>query len=215
MSFNKFTEEDKEKIRIAVKSAEKRTSGEIVTFFVAQSDEYEEVRLRSILMFVAAPLFLLAILSYAWLLPIHITPFAMTLISVAMGIIGYFLPVIWPAYKRLLLSKSRLENAVERRAMAAFLTEEVFSTENRTGILIFISHFEHIVEVIGDTGINAKVDQAEWSKVVNLIVSGIKEKDPVGGIIKGVQRCGELLEQAGVDKPPDNPNELSDDIRIS
>jgi len=99
--------------------------------------------------------------------------------------------------------------------MAAFLTEEVFSTENRTGILIFISHFEHIVEVIGDTGINAKVDQAEWSKVVNLIVSGIKEKDPVGGIIKGVQRCGELLEQAGVDKPPDNPNELSDDIRIS
>jgi len=83
MSFNKFTEEDKEKIRIAVKSAEKRTSGEIVTFFVAQSDEYEEVRLRSILMFVAAPLFLLAILSYAWLLPIHITPFAMTLISVA------------------------------------------------------------------------------------------------------------------------------------
>ena len=99
--------------------------------------------------------------------------------------------------------------------MAAFLTEEVFSTENRTGILIFISYFEHIVEVIGDTGINEKVNQEEWVYVVDLIVDGIKKKDPAGGIVRGVERCGELLKTAGVDKPPDNPNELSDDIRIS
>jgi putative membrane protein len=215
MKIKRFTEHDREKIREAVQEAEGKTSGEIVTYFVEQSDEYEEVRLRSVLMFIAAPLFLMAILSYAWLLPIHVTPVLVTMISIGMGIIGYVLPGIWPAYKRLLLTQSRLENAVERRAMAAFLTEEVFSTENRTGILIFISYFEHIVEVIGDTGINEKVNQEEWVHVVDLIVDGIKKKDPVGGIVRGVERCGELLNTAGVDKPPDNPNELSDDIRIS
>ncbi|MEJ2005991.1 MAG: hypothetical protein P8X57_13750 [Cyclobacteriaceae bacterium] len=99
--------------------------------------------------------------------------------------------------------------------MAAFLTEEIFATENRTGILIFISHFEHVVEVIGDSGINEKVDQGEWDRVVRLIIEGIRDKDPVGGIEKGIAKCGELLEKAGVNKPPDNPNELSDDIRIS
>ena len=215
MSVKKFSQKDLDMIRDAVQSAEKRTAGEIVTYFVAQSDEYEEVRLRSVLMFVAAPLFLLAILSYAWLLPIQVTPFLVTIISTVMGVVGYFMPSVWPGYKRLLLSQSRLQNAVERRAMAAFLTEEVFATENRTGILIFISHFEHVVEVIGDSGINSKVDQNEWENVVKLIIEGIKDKNPVGGIIKGIHKCGELLEKSGVNKPPDNPNELSDDIRIS
>ena len=210
-----FTDQERERIREAVARAEEKTSGEIVPYYVEQSDEYEEVHLRSVLMFVAAPLFMLAVLSYAWLLPVHFTPFMIALISIIMGAIGYLLPRFWPAYRRLLLSESRLKNAVERRAMAAFLTEEVFLTENRTGILIFISQFEHLVEVMGDTGINAKVQQEEWEKVVSLIVDGIKAGDPAGGIIEGVRHCGDLLESAGVHKPPDNPNELSDDIRIS
>ncbi len=215
MKAKNFTQEDKDRIREAVANAEGKTSGEIVTYFVEKSDEYEEVRLRSTLMFTAAPLFLLAIMSYAWLLPFQVTPLEVAIIAVAMGVLGYILPGISSGYKRLLLSNGRLQNAVERRAMAAFLTEEVFSTENRTGILIFISHFEHLVEVIGDTGINEKVDQSEWEHVVGLIIDGIKTKDPVGGIIRGVTRCGELLETFGVDKPPENPNELSDDIRIN
>ncbi|MCA6078650.1 TPM domain-containing protein [Fulvivirga sedimenti] len=215
MKARNFTQQEKDRIKEAVAMAEGKTSGEIVTYFVEKSDEYEEVRLRSTLMFVAAPLFMLAILSFAWLLPFQVTPLEVAIIAVIMGAIGYILPGVSSAYKRLLLSHGRLENAVERRAMAAFLTEEVFSTENRTGILIFISHFEHMVEVIGDTGINAKVDQKEWSHVVGLIIEGIKANDPVGGIVRGINRCGELLQTAGVDKPPDNPNELSDDIRIS
>ncbi|MEJ2005992.1 MAG: hypothetical protein P8X57_13755 [Cyclobacteriaceae bacterium] len=88
MRLKKFSDKDRDRIREAVREAEKRTSGEIVTYFVAQSDEYEEVRLRSVLMFVAAPLFLLAILSYAWLLPIQVTPFLVTIISTLMGVIG-------------------------------------------------------------------------------------------------------------------------------
>ena len=70
-----------------------------------------------------------------------------------------------------------------------------------------------MVEVIGDSGINQKVDPKQWEEVVRLIVAGIKKGDPTAGIVAGVQRCGELLSQAGVDKPAGNPNELSDDIR--
>ena len=39
-------------------------------------------------------------------------------------------------------------------AMAAFVEEEVFSTRDRTGILLFLSLFEHRVVVLGDSGIN-------------------------------------------------------------
>ncbi len=215
MVMKKFTQSELDRIRDAVTEAEKSTAGEIVTYFVNTSDDYEEVTLRSALMFVVAPLVMFSLLSYGWLLPFNVTPLVMGIACIILGFIGYVLPIIWPAYRRLILSQSRLQVAVERRAMAAFLSEEVFSTENRTGILIFISYFEHMVEVIGDSGINSRVEQSEWEEVVQLITAGIKNKDAAGGIINGVARCGELLKAAGVHKPPDNPNELSDDMRIS
>ena len=211
----KFTQSELDRIRDAVTEAEKSTAGEIVTYFANTSDDYEEVTLRSTLMFVIAPMLMFAILSYGWLLPFNVNPLIMAIVCILSGVIGYILPLIWPSYRRLILSKDRLRNAVERRAMAAFLSEEVFSTENRTGILIFISYFEHMVEVIGDTGINNRVEQSEWEEVVQLIITGIKNNDAAGGIVNGVVRCGELLQAAGVDKPSDNPNELSDDMRIS
>lgn len=214
-SMKKFTEQDLARIKAAVQEAEKTTAAEIVPYFVHTSDEYEDVILRSVVMFIAAPLLMFALLSFGWLLPFHVTPLLMAAFCLVSGIIGYILPLLWPGFRRLLLTRTRLQNAVERRAMAAFLSEEVFATENRTGILIFVSYFEHVVEVMGDSGINEKVNQQDWDAVVQLITDGIKRKDPVSGIEQGIRKCGELLTAAGIDKPPGNPNELSDDIRIS
>jgi putative membrane protein len=214
MKVKEISEKDLERIKEAVRQAEGSTSGEIVPYLVKKSDDYEEIRFKSAILFILAPLFILAILSYAWILPFHITILEMVLTILGMGVIGYFLPEVLPAFKRLLISDRRLQDTVERRALTAFLEQEVFSTENRTGILIFISRFEHMVEVIGDKGINEKVNPSEWHEVVDIIVKGIREKDPVGGIIHGIEKCGKLLAAAGVHKPPDNPNELSDNLRM-
>lgn len=210
----KISEPELERIRKAVSSAEGATSGEIVPFLVKASDEYEETGFKSAILFILSPLFVLAILSLAWLLPFHITILEIVLGAIGMGILGYIMPYLIPTYKRMLLSQNRLQNAVEHRALSAFLEQEVFSTENRTGILIFISRFEHMVEVIGDKGINEKVDAGAWEEVVNIIIAGIKKDDPVGGITRGIEKCGELLAAAGVHKPPDNPNELPDNLRM-
>ncbi len=214
MKVTKISKQDMDRISQAVKKAEGNTSGEIVPYLVATSDEYEEVQFKSTILFTLAPLAILGILSYAWLLPFPVNLLEVVLAVLGFGVIGYFLPVILPSFKRLLLSERRLQNAVERRALSAFLEQEVFSTENRTGILIFISQFEHMVEVIGDTGINGKVNPDDWQQVVQLIIQGIKDKEPVEGILKGIEKCGILLASAGVDKPPDNPNELPDGLRI-
>ncbi len=214
MKVSNISKNDMDRIREAVKSAEGTTSGEIVPFLVKSSDDYEEVNFKSAILFMLAPLVILAIMSYAWLLPFPVTLLEVVLTVLGMGLLGYFLPSVWPAFKRLLLPNRRLSNAVERRALAAFVAQEVFSTENRTGILIFISQFEHMVEVIGDTGINEKVDAGEWEEVVSLIIHGVKEGKPAEGIINGIEKCGRMLAAAGVHKPPDNPNELPDDLRL-
>ena len=210
----KFTAEEKQQIKKAVEAAEDKTSGEIVPFFVDQSDEYEIAALRGAVIFVIAALFIVGLLSYTWALPFPITPLEIIIFTLSMGAFGFVLVRYASAVKRAFVPNELMAERVEQRALVAFLEEEVFNTEKRTGILIFVSHFEHMVEVIGDSGINEKVKPEEWQAVVKLIIEGIKAKDPARGIVKGIHLCGELLERAGVNKPGENRNELSDDIRL-
>jgi len=113
-----------------------------------------------------------------------------------------------PALQRFLIPADRLIESVHARAQQAFLENEVFRTRERTGILIFVSLFEHRVEVVGDAGINAKVDADDWADVVADVVGGIKSGDPTTGMVSAIERCGQLLEKAGVTRREDDEDEL-------
>ena len=75
------------------------------------------------------------------------------------------------------LTKEFMHRQVSLLSEATFLEEEVFNTKQRTGILIFMSLFEHEVQVIADKGINAKIDEKDWQAVVSIIIDGIKKDD--------------------------------------
>lgn len=214
MATFQFTESDKALIRDAVGEAEKSTSGEIVPFFVNESDKYEETNLRAALYFALLALGSAGVLSYSWSLPFVITPLEVVIFTIVLSAIGYLISKFVDPIRKWLTPNEMMLERVQQRALVAFLSEEIFNTENRTGIIILISHFEHLVEVLGDSGINAKVDQKDWQHVVDVILEGIKAGKPAEGIANGVKKCGELLVAAGVDKPAGNPNELSDDIRL-
>ncbi|MBL6446047.1 hypothetical protein JMN32_07000 [Fulvivirga sp. 29W222] len=209
-----FTDEEKRQIKEAVASAESRTSGEIVPYFVQQSDNYEVAPLRGALIFIVGALFTSGMLSYTWALPFPITILEIIFFTLAMGVIGFILARYIPTLTRILTPAELMRQSVVQKALNAFLEEEVFNTENRTGILIFVSHLEHMVEVIGDSGINASVKPEEWESVVRLIIKGIRAGKPAEGLLEGVHLCGKLLERSGINKPPQNPNELSDDVRL-
>jgi putative membrane protein len=113
-----------------------------------------------------------------------------------------------------MLSQSHLDQATRKRAENAFLEEEVFNTRHRTGIMIFISFFEHEVIVMADRGISKVVDQKEWDKIVAVIIQNIRIGKVADGIVLAIQRCGELLLERGFVQTPDDVNELRDDLRI-
>ena len=98
--------------------------------------------------------------------------------------------------------------------MRAFVEEEVFKTRDRTGILLFISVFEHRVEVIGDEGINEAVEPGAWEGVVSAIISGVREGRMTDGIVAGIEMCGDLLQKHGVQIEPDDTDELDNRMRI-
>jgi putative membrane protein len=131
------------------------------------------------------------------------------------GILGSLLVSAWVPLRRLLISQKQMDECTRQRAENAFLEEEVFATRHRTGIMIFISFFEHEVIVMADRGISKVVDQKEWDKIVSDLVGQIRQGRIIDGIEAGIKRCGDILLEKGFHKTPDDVNELRDDLRIN
>lgn len=213
-----LSDEDRNQIREAVFSAEKRTSGEIVPYITRRSARYEIALWRGATIAGAIAFCVLVLLSrfyQGWSLSWLYSGTSQATVIVGAALLGVVLAAYVPALRRILAGNSLLAEQVHRRALQAFVEKEVFNTRDRTGILLFVSLFEHRIEVVGDAGINQKVTQEAWSNVVLSIRDGIKTGKLAAGLVAGIDQCGALLEQCGVEIQPDDTNELSDDLTIA
>jgi putative membrane protein len=132
----------------------------------------------------------------------------------AFGIGAFAVRSIAPL-KRFFAGTDLISRRVSQRAAAAFLSEEVFNTRERTGILLFLSLLEHRVMVMGDAGINARVLQSDWDRIVATVIQGIRDKRPADGLIEAISQCGALLREKGIQIRPDDRDELDDSLRTS
>jgi putative membrane protein len=114
----------------------------------------------------------------------------------------------------LLIPAELAEVRVRRRAALAFLDEEVFRTRERTGILLFLSLFERRVVVLGDQGINRRVDPAEWQDLSDRLARGAQCGRPASALVTAIRQCGELLARRGVERREDDADELQDGLRM-
>jgi putative membrane protein len=211
---NMFPESEQEKIAAAVREAEKVTSGEIVPYVVGQSDHYESAEWRGgflggFIAFAAMTFLRNAFGDWTRFDPAGIA--AVTLIAGG----GAMLAVRFlPGLKRLFAGSHLIARRVEQRAAEAFITEQVFATEKRTGILIFLSLMERKVLVIGDSGIHSKVRQDDWHDIVRLVVEAIRKGRPADGLVEAIRQCGALLAGHGVERAEGDRDELPDNLRI-
>ncbi len=212
-----LSESDQERIREAVAAAEGRTSGEIVPVVVPHSDAYEAAIWKGAAAgAVLALLFAVLIFNFyqGWGLGWLHTGWGTALLVTLAGAAGGFVVAFVRPLRRALAGSDAMTRSVHRLAMKAFVEEEVFNTRDRTGILLFISLFEHRIEVIGDTGINKKVSADEWADIVEHIRSGIKNGRFADGLVEGIAMCGHLLEKGGVEIREGDANELPNTVRF-
>lgn len=209
-----FTKSETEQVEQAVKDLETVSCGEIVPYFVRSSDDYVEASWYVSTLLSAFTLVLIGVLSYTWMLPFQVTPFELALIAFSTIIIGFVFPLAFPHTRRWIIPKERQEQRVQQRARQAFLEEKVFETEERVGILIFVSRLEHMVLVVGDEGISKKVNQEDWQGVVDEVIAGVKTNQIGNGLVKAINTCKELLLSNGFVRKSTDTNELSDGLRI-
>lgn len=215
----KFSEEDLQRIKAAVKEAEEKISGEIVPVIVEKSGIYAIANYKAGLI-AGVFFFILMIILDRYVIDaathtLYYDPLFIFAVVIAGAGLGALLPNLSDAVRRWLIPRSYLDLCCRQSAENAFLEEEIFNTRHRTGIMIFISFFEHEVIVMADRGISKVVEQQEWDKIVGELVGHIRSGKIIEGVVAGIRRCGDILLEKGFQKTTDDINELRDDLRIN
>lgn len=210
----KLTDIDKQQIEDAIHNLEKTTSGEVVVYIAKQSHNYKKGIWIISALFAVLAMLTIYVLGYFWLLSHQFGVDETILITLAAMIFGGMLTAFIKPIRLFFIDKSDVDEEVMQKAQGVFISEEVFSTKDRTGILIFISQLEHKVVVLGDKGINEKINQSDWDDILQLVISGVKTKSLTPKLVEAISLCEKLLLNNGFNVRKDDVDELSNHVRI-
>ena len=180
-----IAETDKVRVSAAIREAEAHTAGEIFCVIARHSSEYRLVPVAwaaAVSMFVPLPFLYLT----AWSAP------AVYLLQIVAFLIGA-VALSHPGIRFRIVPRRARHDRAHAEAMRQFLAQGIDKTENRTGVLIFVSAAEQYVEVVADKGINEKVAPEVWDDVVGTLVGAIKAGRPADGFVAAVGQCGAVL----------------------
>lgn len=196
-----------EKIRFA----ETSTRGEIYCVVARQSDNYfypASFMLTVGILIVSLPLGLW--LDNSWL---QFTHSGFTLAQIVAFVSALLILKLAPHLRIIMVPRKLRYRRAHDNAVKQFLAHNVHLTEQRTGILIFVSLAEKYAEIVADAAINDRVPQEEWNKLVERVIAAAGEDRLYEGLSDVIERSSALLVQhfpSGVR----NPNELQDHVTI-
>jgi putative membrane protein len=214
-----LSEAEHARISDAIASAERSTSGEIFCVIARKSDDYHAVPFAwAALTAIVLPPVLLWFgiagfdrLNGGW----NAVPYGVReIVSLYAGIsvlifILAFVIVRVPAIKLRLTPPSLRRAAVHRSAVESFLSHGIHVTNDRIGVLIFLSLADHVAEIVADETIYGKVDAGVWGDAIAALLAAVRAGRTAEGFVDAIAMCGSVL---AAHFPPRtrNPNELPD-----
>jgi putative membrane protein len=206
---DRLTEAEHARIAEAISKAESRTSGEIYCVLARSSDNYFYPSAFILVLAILAIGFVMSALLEAWWISVRLPVFLYAqILAVACAML---LLVLLPSIRiRLVPRRLRYQRAHEA-AIKQFLARNVHITAERTGVLIFVSLAERYAEIVADSGINSKVEQAQWDGIIADLIEAASRDRHADGFVKAIETIGGLLAEHF---PPrqENPNELDDHL---
>lgn len=217
----RLTQADHDKVTEAVRTAEAKSAGEIVTIVAARSDAYHDVGLHyavgaMLLVPVGLGLAPQGLIDWgsALFLGWNAEPTrAQVALWLFVKLAAIFLIVRYAlAYMplRMALTPRRTKaRRVHRRAVELFRTGLELRTHGRTGVLIYLSLAEHRAEIVADEAITTKVSADVWVAALDALIAEVKQGRAGDGLAKAVDMVGDVL--APILPPvPHDTNELPD-----
>lgn len=177
--------QDRERIASAIRSAEAKTTGEIVCVLAKTSSD--TTALPVVIAAVAA-------LALPWLLVATTAMTVHRILSLQIVVFVVLLVLLCLPRIRVALMPRKARRAIAHRAaMAQFAMRGIARKKERSGILIFVSLVERYARIIADDGIAARVPQAEWQAAVDALIAHMRDGRIADGFVTAIDRCGEKL----------------------
>jgi putative membrane protein len=200
-----FTPEARRDVQGAIAKAELATSAELVVAVHPASGHY---RHADYLAGAIAALVFLCVFLY------HPASFDYTFLPLALVAVfglGAIASAYCPPIRRLLTSRRLMDQNVERAARAAFLDLGIGETEERTGILVFVSALERRVEIVADRGVASAPLGPAWSEAKAKLEASVQRAPALERLVEGVEQLGGALASA-LPRHADDVNELPDEV---
>lgn len=216
---NWFTPDAQARIADAIATAEATTSGEIVCTCSAARHRYTEW----ILAVAAAIAFLLPFIAAVagfgparWIAAIgiwHPGPLddrqTVIIYGIAQAVLllAATLALWWSPFAQRFAPLQLRRDRVHEIALTQFLAKGIHLTRGRTGVLIHLSIEDHIVEVIADAAIYARVPPEHWQQTAQALLAGIARNEPTQGFVDAIGLAARVLAEH-FPQVDDNPDEL-------
>ncbi|GLI36630.1 hypothetical protein KI811_15365 [Geobacter hydrogenophilus] len=200
-----FTPGERERVRAAVAEAEGSTSGEIATMVADASDSYREAEILGAVLLSGLLSVILAVVIR------HVTIWSYIPLVVLLYFPCWYLFRLVPRLKLPFAGRRRVVEAVRERAVRAFYEKGLYRTREETGILIFISLLERKVWILGDRGINERIDPHFWQHLAVQLARGLRDKQACEALCTVIAGCGTELAKHFPHRA-DDVNELRDEI---
>lgn len=218
-----FSEADRAKVSAAITAAEATSDGEIVAVTTPLSDSYHDVALHWALV----PLF--AVLAWAAWRPTALAWWyrfllggwqpepsmgellTLLLFFAALKFTVALLVLKWMPLRLALTPGATKHRRVRRRAVTIFKAAAERRTENRAGILIYLSMGERRAEIVADEAITKVTTPETWGEAMAILLADVRDGRPGDGICAAIQQIGIVLAEH-FPKTAENPNEIPDKL---
>lgn len=214
---------DHDSVSAAIAAAESTTDGEIVAVATPLSDSYHDVALHW-----AVTMMILVLALAAWRPewlewafgqafggwqpdPTLGQLLTLLLVLAVLKFTVVLLVLKWMPLRLALTPGATKHRRVRRRAVALFRAAAERRTENRAGILIYLSMRERRAEIVADEAITRVTTPETWGEAMASLLSDVRDGRPGDGICAAIQQIGIVLAEH-FPKTSANPNEIPDKL---
>jgi putative membrane protein len=206
-----LSENDRSVLERRIAETEKATGAQIVLASIKRSDSYAEIPWKAFALGASIASLVIIILDLfvlGWMTDILIL-FSLAVV-LATGAMFAILTVLFPVFARLFLAPQRKETETMQYSESLFLSNELFSTEGRRGILVLVSQFERQVVILPDTGIRDLLSLDVLNELISEMKSHLKRNKLREALATGLDGIHSALNAAAPGRR--EKNELSDEI---
>ena len=185
-----------------ITEVELQTKTQVVLAIVKRCDNYPEIPWKAFAL--GASVAGLAVVTTNLVMKGWVTD-TMIMLSVtavlATGTLLALLTLIFPGFARLFLPKSRMETETRQYAESLFLSRELFTTEDRKGILLLVSQFERQVVILPDTGVRNLLSPDVMKKIISRMTPHLRQNEVKNAMETGLDELVEVLSPPVADRP--------------